>query len=301
MEHTHLRALIAVVEEGSFRAAAKRLGISQPSLSQRIGRLEEQSGTDLFDRKPDGAVLTRSGNILYQRACEIIALLDETRELLRAADEDAARGLSIGAIPTIASFVIPRAIRAIRDDMPDVSCVASELTTEDLLDAVASGRIDVGVLASAPDGDRVSLVAEHVGDEPLMLASASGSKWAGKPFLCAEDLEEAGVIILGEMHCLGGQVSEFCASQSVGRVTQIESGQVATLIELVRCDVGISLVPPSMLRGHDLSGITIRDVKDGAPRRPIYTVRRRHQSRSSLAGELSDCIRRIYKQSEFLV
>ncbi len=295
MEQKHLRALIAIVEEGSFRGGAKRLGISQPSLSQQIGRLEDHVGSMLFERHPDGVSLTRSGHLLYERAQSILGLIDETRELIRSEAEAQRAVVNVAAIPTIAPYVLPRAIETLKKHRSDVVINAAEITTDELLDSVSRGAIDVGVIASVPENDQGVYSVEQLGDEPLQIAMASGSKWAERPFLCAEDLQEAGVIVLGEMHCLGGQVSEFCATQSVDRIVQIESGQIMTLVELVRRDIGVTLLPATMLAGHDTSGIEIRTVKDGAPSRPICMVQHRHRPQSAVAKQMAQCIKGVYE------
>ncbi len=297
MKQQHLRSFIAVVEEGGFRTAAKRVGISQPSLSQHIGHLEDHMGLELFHRTPEGVEPTRAGELLFERAKVIVGLIDETRDLILEDQGGAHQSVGISAIPTLAPFVLPAALDALSDRYQHMTVRIEERTTDDLYNAVVTGQTDLGIVATTPSSCAESVALEHLADEPLVLAMASGSEWAARPHLCAEDLQQAGVIILGELHCLGEQVSEFCATQGVERVIQIESGQIATIIELVRRDVGISLLPGSTLAGYNTEGLTIRSIKDGAPSRPIYMVRNRLRPQSEVAQHLASCITGLFAQT----
>ncbi|MEM9065997.1 MAG: LysR family transcriptional regulator [Planctomycetota bacterium] len=294
MEPRHLKALVAVVQEGGFRNASRVLGISQPSLSQQIARLEDQLGVTVFDRRPDGVELTKAGELLYERAQTILGLLTDTSEQVRARSLEKRASISVSAIPTMAPFLLPRSVQMLRREHAEIHIEICELTTDALFHALATGQTDVGVAASLPEQGLDGFVIEHLGNEPLHIAMASNSKWAGLPYLCADDLQEAGVISLGELHCLGDQVSEFCATQDVDRLIRIDSGQIATLIELVRCDVGVSLLPSTLLAGHDLSGLNIRVVKDNPPSRPVYLLRNRHRPQSAVSRELSGFIKDAY-------
>ena len=296
VEVRHLKALIAVVEEGSFRNGAKRLGISQPSLSQQIARLEDHVGAMLFDRKPDGVELTRCGRVLYDQALDVLGMIDEARDRVRAEAVRRKEVVRVAAIPTMAPFVLPRAIRLLRDESPDVAVIAAELPMDELIDAVIRRDVDIGVLSSVPEKGLSTCEVHHHGEEPLLLAIPGGSKWAKRPHLCGDDLQEAGVIVLGEMHCLNVQVLEFCETQSIDRIVQIESGQVATLVELVRQDVGVTLLPAALLAGLDTTGVEIRELKGERPMRPIHSVKYPQRSPSDIVALMSRCIDAVYKR-----
>lgn len=296
MKQLHLRSFIAVVERGGFRPAAKHVGISQPSLSQHIGHLEDHVGVALFDRLPEGVRLTRAGDLLYERAKIILGLIDETREIIADGAGEAPRKVSVSAIPTIAPCVLPAALGVFSRLFERLTVRVAERTTDDLYEAVVSGRTDIGVASTLPESSRAAVTAEHLADEPLVLAMAAGSEWAARPHLCAEDLQRAGVIVLGELHCLSGQVSEFCATRGIDRVVRIESGQIATVIELVRRNVGVTLLPVSTLKSYNTECLTVRAIKDGAPSRPILMVRNRHRPQSELTRALARCISETYER-----
>ena len=116
MELHQLRYFIAVAETGGFVRAAQRCGVTQPSLSQQIRKLEDELGVRLFDRSSRGAVPTEAGRALLPRAQRILA---EVRDTVSGVKEDieAGRGpLSVGAIPTIAPYLMPQVLSRFLDE-----------------------------------------------------------------------------------------------------------------------------------------------------------------------------------------
>src|SRR4029078_9631401 len=121
MELHQLRYFVAVAETGSFTRAAEREGITQPTLSEQILRLEGWEhgvGQRLFDRLGRKVVLTDAGHELLGHAQSILAAVGEAERAVR----DSADGglLRVGAIPTVAPFVLPRAVTRFRKDRPAV-------------------------------------------------------------------------------------------------------------------------------------------------------------------------------------
>ncbi len=112
MEVHQLTYFVAVAETGSFSRAAERCNITQPSLSQQIMKLEQELGEPLFERLPRKVVLTDTGRILLPRALSILGELQDIKHTLNQ-NLDAGHGsLNVGFIPTIAPFVLPRAVAA---------------------------------------------------------------------------------------------------------------------------------------------------------------------------------------------
>ncbi|RNC81915.1 MAG: LysR family transcriptional regulator [Phycisphaera sp.] len=301
MEVKHLQAFVAVVQEGSFRGASKLLGISQPALSIQIGKLEDSLSCMLFDRHPSGITLTDCGKLLHDRAQVILGMLDETRDLVSAQSSAGPISVRVSAIPTIAPIVLPKSVQLFKERYDDAAVSLSERTTESLCDGIARGEIDIGVTSKISPGSQDTYIAEHIGDEPLMLAIAESSKWASRDKLCTDDLQEAGIIVLDEMHCLSEQVTEICATQGIDHVVQIDSGQLSTLIELVRNAVGISLLPSSILSNYITDGILVREVYGNPITRPLYTIINRHLAHSDAVNEMSRCIKSTIVQSNTII
>src|SRR6266702_2959929 len=109
MEMHQLRYFVAVAQMGSFSRAAERCCVSQPSLSQQIQKLEINLGQRLFDRLGRRVVLTEPGRVLLDRALAILAAVEDVERRLKDDGNGQAGHLSVGAIPTIAPYLLPQA------------------------------------------------------------------------------------------------------------------------------------------------------------------------------------------------
>src|SRR6516165_10897875 len=126
MELHQLRYFVAVAQAGNFSRAAERCHVSQPSLSQQIIKLEQRIGQPLFHRLGRKAVLTDAGRLLLDRAMTILAALEDAERRLRAGDAIHGGRLAIGAIPTIAPYLLPSALEGFTKRRPNVEFMIRE-------------------------------------------------------------------------------------------------------------------------------------------------------------------------------
>src|SRR2546421_7329718 len=167
MEIHQLRYFVAVAEEGSFSNAAEREHVSQPSLSQQIQKLEEELNQQLFDRLPREVVLTEAGRTLLVYARQILSGIAEARQAVTALEHEVAGKLSVGAIPSIALYVLPRLIGNFQRSYPKVTFELFEDTTEKLAQQLEDGTLDI-VLATSSDS-APTLTHHSLGKEPLLM------------------------------------------------------------------------------------------------------------------------------------
>ena len=111
MEIHQLRYFVAVADEGSFSRAAAKVRVAQPSLSQQIQKLETEVGQPWFDRLPRSVVLTEAGVCFVDYARQILSSINDARRCVEELKGTVAGRLAIGAIPTIAPFILPMLIR----------------------------------------------------------------------------------------------------------------------------------------------------------------------------------------------
>ena len=145
MKLTSLRALVAAVEEGSLRSAAKRLGVSQPALTKLIRELERELSTTLLLRSTTGVIATAQGMVLYERAKAA------DRELAHAVDQIQQLGgrmtgtLSIGAVPLAVMLLIPETLRTFGREFPDIQLRISEELYIEQLTRLRKGEVDIAL------------------------------------------------------------------------------------------------------------------------------------------------------------
>ena len=178
MKLVTLKALVAAVEEGSLRGAARRVGVSQPALSKMIRELEVELSAALLVRTSRGVLPTAQGKVLYEHALKV------ARELGAAVDEISQLGgqmrgeLNIGAVPLAVMLLIPETLRTFGREFPDIRLRVSEELYIAQLQRLRSGQVDVavgGIPAGLSSGE---FVIEHLMTTSMVVVVRKGSALA---------------------------------------------------------------------------------------------------------------------------
>lgn len=290
MEIHQLTYFVAAAEAGSMTLAARRCRVAQPSLSQQIRKLEDTLGVRLFDRMGRGVVLTDAGRALLPRARRILGEVRETRDNLRAEAEHGPGRLAIGAIPTIAPFLLPRVLADLRQRSPGCELVVREDFTASLVEAVVNHELDVAITSTPIDHELIE--TEVVGREALLVVTPSEHPLAAVGRITLGDLREQATVSLHEMHCLGEQIGAFCARAGVRPDVVCRSTQLATVIEMVRLGLGVSLVPQMAAAHHTDRGVAFLPLASRQPSREIALIWRTGRSRPRASEGLRDAVAR---------
>lgn len=290
MEIHQLRYFLAIAESGSFTAAAKRCNVTQPSLSQQIGRLEDELEVRLFDRLPKGTVLTDAGQWLLPRARRILSEVDDAAASI-ADDLEAGKGrLVVGSIPTMAPYLLPAMVPRFLRSYPDCELTLVEDLTERLVARLIDHSIDMAILSTPIDNEAVALSV--LGRERLLIvAHRDHDLGADGDSLTPADIDGQPVVVLDELHCLGEQLEAFCAARSVNRRIVCRSTQLATILQLVGLDLGISFIPEMCARADRSSTRKYLPLSDGCPEREIAVARHATRTPSRLAYAFADLLR----------
>jgi LysR family hydrogen peroxide-inducible transcriptional activator len=272
MELHQLRYFTLIAQTGSVSRAAAHAGVAQPSISQQLQKLERTLGHALFDRSRRRMILTDAGRALLPRAQRIISETDEIQRDVYQKIESSPGRLGVGAIPTIAPFLLPRAISAVKKSLPDCAIAVQEDLTENLLELLLDAEIDVALIASMPIHPAID--ATVIGEEPMLAVVPAAWPLAKQKEIHLSDLRELPTISLHEMHCLGQQVSLFCEMKRLRPQIVCRTTQLTTILELVGLGLGISLVPEMVAR-KDASALRKYVPISGGPKRPIVAALRR--------------------------
>jgi len=285
MELHQLRYVVAVAETGGFTRAARRCGVTQPSLSQQVRKLEEELGAALFDRSSRGAVPTEAGRALLPRARRILAEVRDTVAGVRGDVEAGFGPLSVGAIPTIAPYLMPPVLSGFLRDHPECQLTVREDLTERLIEAVVDHELDAAVMSTPVD--HPALHVDVVGREPLLVVAPAGFPLPDR--LRAEDLSGEPAVVLHEVHCLGQQIADFCSAARVRRRIVCRGTQLPTVLSLVGLGLGLSIVPEMAAR-QDTDPSRVYRPLQGGPEREIAIVRRADRSVSALCRRFLDLL-----------
>jgi len=292
MEIHQLTYFVAVAEAGSFSRAAERCNVSQPSLSQQIMKLEQELGEPLFDRLHRRVVLTDAGRDLLPRATSILAELQDIKHTMKNEAETASGLLTVGFIPTIAPFVLPRVIQRFSNDFPQARLVVHEDLTEALVRDLVDGKLDVGI-TSMPIRNRL-IRTEELLTEPFLVASSKKYDITSRASIHVAELDDFPFIALSEMHCLGEQIQSFCYQQRLDLKIVCNTSQLTTVHNCVATGLGVSLVPRVLALSDKSKQVVYRSLSDAAPQRKIAAATHAERTQSFLAKKFIEIVREEY-------
>ncbi|WOO42902.1 LysR family transcriptional regulator [Rubellicoccus peritrichatus] len=295
MEMHQLRYFVAVARLGNFTRAAEHCNVAQPSLSQQIRKLETSLDETLVHRLPGGkSVLTPAGELLYKRACRILSEVKAAEEELVDRRGVVSGQVRVGAIPTIAPFLLADAIYAFGQDYPDVTLVVQEMTTERLLEMLDRSELDFAVLSPPLDGGPWN--TRELGVEPLYLAANRDNALLGKEAVSLGDIRDEDFILMSEGHCLTDQVERFCNRADFRPRVRFMSAQVETLKSLIRAGVGVSLLPAMAmdLNPHPEDMLRYASFTDPQPKRSVVFAWRPEFTLSQASVVFQDYLKKAF-------
>lgn len=264
-----LRYFVAVAEELSFTAAARRLHMAQPPLSVQIRRLETELGVELFDRSRRAISLTAAGTVLLTEARRLLDNAEIALRTVRRTGEGQIGSLTIGFVPSASNVVLPAHLRSFRSTLPAVELYLRELAPDDLVQALHDGAVDVGYLY-LPFTDP-ALSVRSVRREPLIAAVAADHLLSGHGAVPPSALS-AEPFILPARHRMPGLLAQVLAAcRGAGfepLPVQKDVWLMQTVTSLVAAGLGVALLPEST-RELGRSGVAFLDLLGDAT--PVET------------------------------
>ncbi|MBU6392963.1 MAG: LysR family transcriptional regulator [Sphingomonadales bacterium] len=248
MDLRQLRYFTVLAETLNFHRAAERLNMSQPPLTVAIRKLEEDLGAALFHRDPRGVRLTAAGLAALAPARAALADAEQVREAVRQGAGGERGRLVIGFIGSAIGELLPAVIAPFRETYPRVELVLEEMSSVDIVRAIAGHTCDVG-LVRLPVMD-ASKVAIAVIERDLLVAAlpAADELATDRESLALTELAERPFIIYSPVSVLHATIRLAC--QRAGFVPDVaqEATQVQTILSLVQAGLGAALVPARAAR-----------------------------------------------------
>lgn len=275
MELRHLRYFAAVAEELHFGRAARKLHISQPPLSMQIRALEEELGVTLLNRTQRSVSLTQAGNALLAEAKHILARVDQAILTTKRAGRGEIGELLVGFISVADYNVLPEVLREFRRRFPLVNLTLREATTDAQLRDLIAGRIDVGFVL--PPVNEPALESVAILREPLIAALPEKHPLARKPGkLALEKLKDAPFILFPRSNAPGlyDDIVSCCKAAGFSPRVEQEAIQMQTIVSLVSAELGVALIPASMMHLRR-TGVIYKELRGGSPPMEIHLVWRR--------------------------
>ena len=277
MDTRHLRSFLKVAETGSISRAAVSLGMTQPSLSQQILRLEDEVGIGLFHRTARGVTLTEAGRIFEERARQIVSSTDQAIEDLRQFDEPS--GEVTLAVPySISKLAGLALVEAFLSDAPQVSFRLVEASTGQIRGWLEARKVDLGILHDLGSLQRLSV--RKLASEELYLVGPAGryGDLDALPDVPVTDLADLAMILPGPQHGLRQIVDQTAGRFGVDVQLRQEIDAMAHVGRLIARGHGYSILPLPIV-ADDLSAgrVTIARIGGGVFRRTLCLARNSNQ------------------------
>lgn len=272
MELRQLRYFLAVAEQRNFTRAAEATFVSQPALSQQIRALEREVGAPLFDRLSTGAELTVAGQALRGYAERVLREVENARVAVEEAAGVARGELSVSTVHTAIPGLIVEVLADFRERHPSVAVRLHEEKSAEVVEAVLSGKVNVGVTYLPVAHD--SIDATPLYEEELVLVVPEGDR-PERFTMEMTDVGELPLIVPPEGFCLRLGIDRALHGIGAPVRTVAEVSSLDSICEMVRAGLGATLLPRSYTdRTSRMAGLSIVRLRGAVPLRTIGAVRR---------------------------
>lgn len=278
MTLTELKYCLAIARERHFGRAAAACFVAQPTLSVAIKKLEDELGVTLFERGHGGEVSTTpAGERVVQQAARIFELVDGIKEQAASAKDELVGPLRLGAIYTIAPYLLPHLVNKLHKSAPQMPFLLEENYTRTLTEKLRKGDLDVIVLATPVD--ETNLLTLPLYDEPFVAALPAENSLARRDKITSRDFDQADILLLGSGHCFRDQVLQAFPALNRGASSTMartfEGSSLETIRQMVASGIGLTLLPCTAVQASPDPLLAIRPIAPKAPSRQVSLVWRK--------------------------
>lgn len=285
-----LQYVVAVADTLGFHRAARKCGVSQPSLSAQIKQLEEVLGVALFERDRRRVLVTPAGQAVVERARRALREVDDLVATVTHLRDPLSGTLRVGVIPTIAPYLLPDVVPQIHAAYPALRLVFREEKTESVVEELRSGALDLGLVAL--ESDLGELEHAVVGVDPFVVALPQDHALAKRKVVSQSDLDGETVLLLDDGHCLRTQALAVC-SKAGARESELRATSLATLSQMVSFGAGVTLLPSIAVPVENRRAqLAIRKLSPGQARTLVLVWRR-----DSPYGEAGSALAAVLKKA----
>ena len=281
-----LEYVMAVFRFRHFAKAAEHCGVTQPTLSSMVQKLEDELGLKIFDRKSQPIAPTPTGRLVVEQAWKVLLRARKLKETVEEEKHSLLGTFTIGILPTIAPYLIPRFFPQLMNKYPDMDVRIVEMKTEDLKRALVRGDVDAGILAQLEgleEFDSVSLFYEQ-----FFAYVADGDPLFSKESIKTADLTGEYLWLLDEGHCFRDQLVKFCHLKAASASKKAYTlGSIETFMRIVESGKGITFIPElAVYQLDDAHKQLVRPFAIPVPTREIVMITGKNFIRKTLRSLL---------------
>jgi LysR family hydrogen peroxide-inducible transcriptional activator len=291
MNIQQLEYIISLDKYRHFVRAAEACGVSQPTLSSLIHKLEEELDVTIFDRTAKPIVPTSIGRQIIDQAKVVMYNLSQMKELALNEKNGSMGSLHIGVIPTVAPYVLPRLFSYMHESVDGVELRVSEMRTSVILDRLKKAELDMAILATPLEQEDLLEIPLYY--EKFMVYVSPTEELHKCEVVDSCNMPADRLWVLQEGHCMRGQVFNFCNMQT-SFSTIYEAGSIDTLVKIVDANGGYTVIPelhfPLL---NETQKRNVRPFISPAPLREISLVIRNDYVRERLVNVIVNAVKHV--------
>lgn len=286
-----LQYLKLLAEHGSFSRAAEAAHVSQPALSSGVQELERVLGAAVVERTRGAVILTAVGAEAVRRAEDVLARAEDLVEAAQNAGKPLSGRFRLGIIPTVAPFLLPRALPGLKALYPGLRLFLREDLTPRLIAGLKAGQLDAAIIALPYDAPGIDHA--RIGDDEIMAAAPVGHPLAGAGPIPDGMLKAEDLILLEDGHCLRDQALAAVNIEAPRGEDVFAATSLHTLVQMVSSGLGVSFLPQMAVQAGLANdpGVVIRPISKDAPRREIVVAWRAGSSRAVEARLMAEALK----------
>ncbi len=285
-----LEYIIALDTHRHFVNAAESCFVTQPTLTLQIQKLENEMGTQIFDRTKQPIEPTKAGTAIIEKARQILREVNALKTFVNTEKDDLSGTFRIGVIPTVAPYLMPRFLKSFTDENPNIELIIREIESEQIIQDIKNDLLDIGILATPLEENSLREIPLY--HEPFLVYTAEQHPLYVKDNVKPTDLPEKGLWLLNQGHCLRNQVLTICSQRRSAQNNNLsyESGSIETLKNLVKNHMGYTLVPELSVNDTLTQDKRIKRFEKPEPTREISLVVHQSYNKEAILEHLRNAI-----------
>lgn len=291
MNIQQLEYIVALDKHRHFVRAAESCGVSQPTLSSLINKLEDELDLKIFDRTAHPVRPTEAGQRIIDQAKVALYNISQIKEMALAERESYAGKVHIGVIPTVAPYVLPRMFTKMHERYSQIELRVSEMRTSVIIERLQKAEIDMALLATPLE--QTGILEIPVYYEKFVAYVSPSDPLSGETHIDASKMPIDRLWVLQEGHCMRNQVFNFCQTRSAYS-TIYEAGSIDTLVKIVDANGGYTIIPELHIPLlSEVQQKNIRQFVAPEPVREISLVVRNDYVREGLVNAIAGVVKSI--------
>lgn len=274
-----MEALIHLVEERSFSAAAKKMFLTQPSLTKHMKNMEEAICAKIVNRESRGLTLTPEGKILYDYARRILNLREEAREKILRVGGNESGNIYVGASTIPATYILPPLMSEFRRDHPEIRIHVHMGDSEETIEAILNNQSEIGFIGKKPSAGKI--LARLLWKDRLILAAQSAHPWAKRSYVRLAELSKEPIVAREKgsatREAFEGSLRENGYPGLAGMAVAAELGSSEAVKEAVLAGLGVSVLSAFAVARELRHGLIVEVPLRGCKlERDFYLIHRKH-------------------------